>query len=82
MLSGFMAKVEDGNNKLSVATWMTTLNGYLVTYYYNSGVGTRLTSATSILLIYNYMSALMSIPNYFAYSNSSIYSYTQAISLI
>ena len=53
--------------------------GQVVTYKYYSGIGTRLTWATIILLVYNPAAPVMAAP-YFVYSNPFITSYTSAIS--
>ena len=50
-------------------------------YYYGAGIGTRLTWATIILLVYNSASPVMAAPN-FVYSNAWKTPYTTAISSI
>ena len=81
MLSGFMAKVEDGNNRFYVDNYVYPA-GQVLTYEYYSGLGTRLTWATSVLLVYNSAAPVMAAPN-FVYSHPSIInSYTSVISSI
>ena len=62
--------------------------GQVLTYRYYSGYGTRLTWATSVLLVYNSAAPVMAAPNFvmaapnIVYSPPSINSYTSVISSI
>ena len=81
LLGGFMAKQEASYNSIFAYSTIFSIVGQLISFFYGSGYGTRLTQVSMVLLIFNSRASVIAPPNFITYK-SYLYSYTLYVDFV